>query len=144
MRDNVTFVHPAPFVGVSADDESVLSVAGARWFADILARVRGLAVQPELCQEDWGVVLFASRDETQFWIGLSPWPELEQGWLAHLHHGSFSWLQRLRRSGQAELERLAIDLHATLSADPAVSSITWYREREMRRADPSGAPTPSE
>lgn len=144
MRDNVSFVHPAPFVGVSEDDESVLAVDGARWFADLLARIPGLEVQSDLCQEDWGVVVFASCNATQFWIGLSPWPDLEQGWLAHLHHGSFSWLQRFRRSGQAELARLAAELHEVLSSDPAVSGITWYREKEMASADPSGAPTPAD
>jgi hypothetical protein len=148
MRDNVTFVHPAPFIGLTSDgDDGILAVAGAHWFAELLRRIPGLDVQAELCQEDWGVVVFASRGPARFWIGLSVWPDLPQGWLAHLHVGPFSILEHLRgvaKAGRAALPALAGDLHRVLSTDAAVSGITWYREKEMGHADPPGAPTPGD
>lgn len=145
MRDNVTFVHPAAFVGVSAEDDGILSVAGAEWFAAILRRIPGLEVQAELCQEDWGVVVFASRGPARFWIGLSLWPDTPQGWLAHLHVGPYSVFEHLRgaaKSARAVLPTLARDLHRVLGADPAVSGVTWYREKEMGLPEPSGASAP--
>ena len=148
MRDNVTFVHPAPFVGLSGDsDESILAVAGADWFAQLLRRIPGLEVQPELCQEDWGVVVFASRGPARFWIGLSLWPDVPQAWLAHLHVGSYSILDHLRgapKQARAALPALARDLHQVLNTEPAITGIRWYREKEMAHADASGAPNPGE
>jgi hypothetical protein len=139
MRTNVTFRHPAEFVPLS-DEDGILAVRGAQWFASILRRVPGLKLDEELCQEDWGVVVFVKRHAKCFWIGLSYWSEGE--WLAHLHHGSFAWVQRLSASGNAELRRVVADLHAVLVSDPALSSITWYEESEMSKAEPRGYSTP--
>jgi hypothetical protein len=41
------------------------------WFASLLKRVPGLQVEDHLCQEDWGVVVFARRAGKAFWVGLS-------------------------------------------------------------------------
>lgn len=76
MRNNVTFRHPAEFIPVSEDD-GILATAGADWFVSLLQRIDGLSVQSELCQEDWGVVVFAERAGKRFWVGLSLWPEHE-------------------------------------------------------------------
>ena len=108
MRKNVTFRHPAEFVPVSGGD-GILATAGAGWFVPLLRRIDGLSVQGELCQEDWGVVVFAERSGKRFWIGLSFWPDGEQAWLAHFHHHSFAWLQRRSAAGKRELERLVSD-----------------------------------
>jgi hypothetical protein len=143
MRNNVTFVHPAPFEPVS-DEDGVLSVAGARWFVEILRRIPGLELDPEPCQEDWGVVVFARRSGSRFWIGVSAWFDFEQGWHAHVNHGSMAILQRFRRAGRQEFARVIEDLHAALGADPRVSSIAWFHEREMGQPNPSPAPTPAE
>jgi hypothetical protein len=32
-----------------------------------------LKIEEDLCQEDWGVVLFARRKRKKFWIGLNAW-----------------------------------------------------------------------
>jgi hypothetical protein len=143
MRTNVTFRHPAAFVPISEED-GTLSVGGAGWFVSLLQRVNGLQVEGELCQEDWGVVVFARRGQKRFWIGLSVWPDGERAWLAHVHHGSFAWLQRLSPSGKRALQRLVSDVHGVLKSDPAVSEIAWYDENEMRTANPKGFPTPNE
>ncbi|HZW07857.1 MAG TPA: hypothetical protein VFF65_12105 [Phycisphaerales bacterium] len=134
MRREVTFRHPAPFVSTSASDEGVLAAAGAEWFAALLRRIPGLEVKRELCQEDWGVALFARRGAREFWIGLRYWDE--GVWHADFHHGSFAWLQRLRASGRGELRRLARDVNTVLAGDATVTDIRW------RAADGGTATSP--
>lgn len=140
MRTNVSFRHPAEFVPVP-NTEDILAVHGARWFADLLRKVPGLEIDGELCQEDWGVVVFARREQKAFWIGLNGW-EGEHNWLAHFHHGSFSWFQWFSSSGKEELRCLLIDVHTVLSSEPAISEIVWYAEKDMRKAEPAGFGTP--
>jgi hypothetical protein len=65
MRTHVTFRHPAEFVPIS-DEDGILAVSGAQWFAELLRGVSGLQIEEELCQEDWGVVLFARRNRKKF------------------------------------------------------------------------------
>jgi hypothetical protein len=141
MRSFVTFCHPAPFEAVSEED-GVLSVGGADWFVALLKRIDGLAVRTELIQEDWGVVLRAERSGQKFWIGLSMGPDTDAAWLAHIHHGSFAWFQWFSAAGKRALWQLASDLHQVLAAEPSVSDVTWYRERDMAKPRPLGAPTP--
>jgi hypothetical protein len=62
---------------------------------------------------------------------LSTWPEAENGWLAHIHHGSFAWIQRFQPKGKEALAALLNGLHQALSSDPAVSQIEWYTEAQM-------------
>jgi hypothetical protein len=141
VQTNVTFRYPAEFVGVDDDGGGVLAVRGAQWFVRLLSRVNGLSLDLDLCQEDWGVVVFAKRNGRRFWIGLSPYDE--GNWVAHFHHGSFAWLQRASASGKAELHRLIADFHAVLAADQAISEITWYTEREMLKPNPLGFKSPN-
>jgi hypothetical protein len=143
MRNNVTFRCPEPFVRYLEED-GILSASGANWFAALLRKVPSLRVDPKFCQEDWGVVVFVSRNRMRFWIGLSMWPEDESAWLAHIHHHSFAWLQRLTSSGKRELNALIRDIQKTLSGDPSVSGITWYREADMKTARANGSSTPEE
>ena len=140
MRTHVTFRHPADFVQVS-DEDGILSVTGADWFASLLRQVPDLALRADLCQEDWGIVAFAERAERKFWVGLSA----EEGaWVAHFHHGSWAWLQRFSSSGDRELRRLTQDFHHVLASEAAVSEITWYREDDMMRQRQYGSATPDE
>src|SRR5260370_40021247 len=104
MRTNVAFRHPAVFVPVS-DNDSILAVGGVQWFVALLRRVPDLQITDELCQEDWGVVLFVRREQKEFWIGLSMWSE-EHEWLGHFYQGLFAWWQRVPSSGQSEVPRL--------------------------------------
>lgn len=138
MRTNVTFQYPAEFERAS---DGILAVGVAQWFAVLLRQVPGLHINDHLCQEDWGVVVFARRNHKKFWIGLSAYGA-KNAWLAHFHHGSFAWLQRFSSSGKGELQRLLADIHGVLESEPTVSSIIWYEESEMRKAQPSGFPTP--
>ena len=140
MRTNVTFRHPAVFVPIS-DEEGILAVSGAQWFAALLRRVPGLQLDEDLCQEDWGVVFFARRNQKKFWIGLSAW-DIDGAWNAHFHHGSFVWFQRFSSSGKNELTRLLADVHEVLDSETAISEIAWHEEREMRKPQPVGFPTP--
>jgi hypothetical protein len=103
-----------------------------------------LEVNDDLCQEDWGVVVFVRRESKRFCIGLSAWRDGERAWLAQVRHGSFAWLQRFGRSGKTELDRLVSDLHEMLASDPAVSAITWYHESEMSKPDSNGSANPAE
>jgi hypothetical protein len=109
----------------------------------LLSRIPRLGIDEELCQEDWGVVLFARREKKKFWVGLSMW-EGPQSWLAHFHHGSFAWAQRLSSSGGRELQRLLCDVHGALASDPAVSDIRWYEENQWSKARPPCYLTPVE
>ena len=142
MRTNVTFRHPAEFVPVSEDD-GILAATASGWFVELLQRIEGLEIGSPLIQEDWGVVVIAERDNCRFWIGVSLWPEGESAWLAHVHHRTFAWLQRLSSHGRKELLRFAIDLHAVLESDQAVRDVSWYRQADMARANPPGASTPT-
>ncbi len=123
----VTFQHPAEFVDAG---EGILAVSGAQWFAALLHRVPGLEIEDDLCQEDWGVVVFARRNRKEFRIGLSFWDE--GCWLAHFHHGGWvpwrwaSWFQRLSSSGKNELKRLLADVHEVLVSEAAISDIAWW------------------
>ena len=142
MRNNVTFRHPAEFIPVSEDD-GILATSGADWFVSLLQRIDGLSVQSELCQEDWGVVVFAERAGKRFWIGLSLWPEDEQAWLAHFHHHSFAWLQRWSTAGKLELERFVSDFHSVVASEQTIYDVTRYYESDMRRGDAQGSATPN-
>ena len=141
MRNNVTFCYPAEFIE-APESEGILGVRGADWFVSILRRVTDIEIDDELCQEDWGVVVFVRRHGKKFWIGLGYWPEGENAWLAHVHHGSFAWLQRFTRTGNEELKRLVSDIHDALADDPSVSAISWYSERESLEAKPVGSSHP--
>jgi hypothetical protein len=141
MRTNVTFRHPAEFVGDQEDGGGVLAVRGAHWFAALLRRVAGLRIDEDLCQEDWGVVFFARRNQKKFWIGLSAW-DAEGMWLAHFHHGLFAWLQWFRSSGKNELELLLVDVHKVLASEPAITDIAWHEGSEMTKPKPTGFPAP--
>jgi hypothetical protein len=140
MRTNVTFRHPAEFMPLSNND-AILAVGGAQWFVALLGRVPGLQIEEDLCQEDWGVVLFVQRDHKKFWIGLSAW-DSENGWLSHFHHGSFAWWQRLCSSGRRAMQSLLTDVHSVLVSEPGVFDIVWYEESEVRKPRPVGFPTP--
>jgi hypothetical protein len=141
MRNNVRFRYPAQFVPVSEDD-GILSVTGADWFVSLLGRINGLLVQSELCQEDWGVVVFVERGK-RFWIGLSFWPEGDHAWLTHFHHRSFAWLQRWSAAGNRELDRLVSDFHSVLANESTVRDIAWYYESDMGRANAASFSTPN-
>ena len=143
MRTNVTFRHPAAFVGDSQDGGGVLAVRGAHWFAALLRRVPDLQIDADLCQEDWGVVFFARRNRKKFWVGLSAW-DSEGAWVAHFHRGSFAWFQWFSSVGKNELNRLLTDVHEVLANEPAVSEIAWHEESEMCKPQPTGFPTPVE
>ena len=140
MRTHVSFRHPVEFVPLSKED-SVLGVDGAQWFRALLGQVPDLQIEDDLCQEDWGVVLFARRDQKRFWIGLSSWGS-ESTWLAHFQHGSFAWWQRLSASGKSTMQRFLIDVHEVLSTESVISDIVWYNEGETRKSHPIGFPTP--
>jgi hypothetical protein len=131
MRTKVTFRHPAQFVPLS-DEDGILAVSGAQWFASPLRRVPGLMIDADLCQEDWGVVLFARREQRKFWIGLSAW-DSEGAWLAHFHHGSFAWLHWFSSSGNNELRRLLADVHDVLACEPAISEIAWHEDNDRSK-----------
>lgn len=141
MRTNVIFRHSAEFLPVSEED-GVLSTEGADWFVSLLRQIPGLEIEPELCQEDWGVVAFARRGGKRFWIGVCMCPDGEQMWLAHFHHHSFAWLDRWSASGKREFERLILDAHAALSSDAAVSLLRWHYERDVAKAATRGAKAP--
>ena len=144
MRSHVSFRHPAVFVRLS-DEDGVLAVSGAAWFLDLLNRVSHMVVNDELCQEDWGVVVFVERNRKRFWVGISMGFDGERGsWAAHFHHAPFAWLQRLSSSGKLELQRVVADFHQVLLAEPAVSEICWFRETDMRSPQRSGSSSPED
>jgi hypothetical protein len=143
MRTNVTFRHPAEFVGDQEDGGGILAVRGAQWFAALLRRVPALQLDEDLCQEDWGVVFFARRNQKKFWVGLSAW-DSEGAWVAHFHHGSFAWLQWFSSTGKNELKRLLADFHTVLANESLVTEIAWHEESEMSKPKPAGFPTPVE
>jgi hypothetical protein len=142
MRTRVTFRHPAEFVPLSEED-GILAVSGAQWFAAILRRISGIEIEKDLCQEDWGVAMFARRNRKKFWIGLSAW-DAKGAWLAHFHHGSFAWFQRFSSSGKNELKCLLANVHEVLASEAAVSAIAWHEEGELNKPQPAGFPTPVE
>jgi hypothetical protein len=143
MRTNVTFRHPADFVGGQKGGDGILAVRGAHWFASLLRRVPGLELDEDLCQEDWGVVFFARRNQKKFWVGLSAW-DAEGAWVAHFHHASFAWLQWFSSTGKNELQRLLADFHNVLASEALVTGIAWHEESEMSKPEPPGFPTPVE
>jgi hypothetical protein len=142
MRTSVTFRHPAEFAPLS-DEDGILAARGAQWFSALLRRVPCLQIDEDLCQEDWGVVFFARRNQMKFWIGLSAW-DSDGAWLAHFHHGSFAWLQLFSSSGKNELKRLLADVHNVLATEPGINDIAWHDGSEMSKPQPAGFPTPVE
>lgn len=133
MRDHLRFHLAKPLVVTEDNGESgALSVGGADWFVEVLGRVRGLALEQRLCQEDWGVVAFATRAGKRFWIGLTSWPDGDGEWLVHVHHASFAWTQRLSRSGREALRQLISDVHSVLCSDSEVSRVVLLSARDLR------------
>ncbi len=137
IRNNVTFRHPAALVP-APDGEGIMSTDGAGWFVDLLTEVPRLAIDPKLCQEDWGVVVFGDRDGFKFWFGLSFADEGE--WVAHVHH--WRLLQRFRAAGKAAYAGVICDLHTVLANEGSVDNVRWYLEAEMQLSDAPGAPSP--
>jgi hypothetical protein len=137
IRNNVTFQHPATFVP-TAEAEGIMSIDGAAWFVDLLGRIPRPAIDPDLCQEDWGVVVFGARDRLKFWFGLSFWDE--GAWLAHVHH--WALLQRFRAAGKAGYAAVISDLHDVLRHDDSVSDVRWYLEADVNLRGTGGAPSP--
>ncbi len=140
VRTEVTFRHPAELILTSQED-GVLAIAGAQWFAALLRRVPDLVVDEDLCQEDWGVVFVARRRGKQFWIGLNSF--YDGTWLAHFHHGSFAWLQRFSSKGKVELRELLVDVHTGLTCDASISEIVWSSEGHAGGAKSATFCTPS-
>ena len=70
MHTHVIFSHPQEFLPLSYDD-GIACVAGAQWFVEILLRIPDLKIDKKLSQCDWGVAIFAERDNKRFWIGLN-------------------------------------------------------------------------
>ncbi len=138
-RSLVTFGHPAEMIAID-DVPDVLDVRGAGWFVGILEQVPGLEVDPELVQEDWGVVVRAARDGKRFWIGLSA--AEDGGWMAHLHHGVGTLIQRFVRAGRDALAGLHRDLHAALEGDARVHDIRWHDRDAFDRGQEQGAASP--
>ena len=128
MRTTVSFEYPARFVGTEADDAGVLSIKGAGWFASILGSIPELEVNPQLCQEDWGVVVFTKRRQIAFdfffWGGLAEDPI--SSWVAEVRHGGLFGLQRFMTKGQQELRFLVQDFHQTLTRNTQISNLAWF------------------
>jgi hypothetical protein len=87
----------------------------------MLERLPGIEVDRDVCQEDWGVVIFVRSRGGRFWVGLS-WYD-EATWLAHFHHDDLAWLQRLRPSGRRALQQLVRDTRTMLASDPNAAII---------------------
>lgn len=104
----------------SSRSGGILAVRGGQWFAAQLRRVPDLHLGEDHCQEDWGVVFFARRNQGKFWVGLSAW-DSEGAWVAHFHHGSFAWLQWFSSTGKNELKRLLADFHNFLASESVVT-----------------------
>ena len=144
MRNTVAFAIPNVRWPDETNEENcsdVLLIKHATWFLEILRRIEWLKIDPELCQEDWGVVAFASHDKLQFWIGLSfgSGSDNEGDWLAHVHHGSFSVVQRYTKRGKQAFQQLAVDLDRALRAAGA-TTLLWYDERDQSCKNPAPSP----
>lgn len=137
MRNTVQFSFAASFVGAGAD--GIVGVAGAGWFVELLERIPGLEIDPELVQEDWGVVVLARRAGRRFWIGLGATDGHE--WIAHVHHAPFAWVQRLASAGNAARRALVDELDRALR-DGNASSVRWFDERDLALMSPAAAPSP--
>ncbi|QDV75686.1 hypothetical protein [Botrimarina mediterranea] len=143
MRTNVCFRYPAPFVPVP-DNELLLSTDGAIWFVDLLRKVPNLQINEELCQEDWGVVVFVNRNSARYWVGIGRLQDQNEGdWLAFFNPSPLSWLPWRRRHCRRELGNLIEAMHDVLQEDASVSQIVWYEEKEMRTPNPKGFATPT-
>ena len=139
MRTHVTFRHPADFTPFS-DEDGILAVNGAEWFTAILRRVPNLQIDNDLCQEDWGVVVFVRRNADRFWIGLSYWDD--GVWLAHVHQNSSLLRRWFSRSEPAQMSCLQHDIHRALVRDDAVSDVTWYEEKKIDEPNATGFAQP--
>lgn len=136
MRTNVSFRYPAP----CSDHEEIFSVDGAQWFIEILQAIPGIQIDNNLCQEDWGVVVFVQRNDARFWIGIGYRDEEE--WLAFCKPTAASWLPWRRRDYRREFGNLVEAMHDVLKNDASVSEIVWYEEPAMRTPNPKGFATP--
>lgn len=136
MRNTVSFHYPAPLVVVS-DEDGVLSIEGAGWFLDLLRTIRGIDLDQKVVQEDWGVVVRARRAGRSYWIGLSTMGEHE--WIAHVHHHSFAWLQRLSPGGRAARAALVGDVDHALRVANA-SGLKWFDEGDVNLRAPAESP----
>jgi hypothetical protein len=120
MRSVVEFHYPAAYVAATAVDD-ILGIKGATWFVELLRQIPRIEIDPDLLQEDWGVVIYAQRDGRRFWIGLSGFGNDE--WVAHVHHDA--WLQRYAAAGKAAYNELVRELERALRAAHA-TPMRWF------------------
>jgi hypothetical protein len=142
MRNTVVFTIPNVRWPEETDEDDfsdILETKHAGWFADILRRIDWIKIDPELCQEDWGVVAFASHDNLQFWIGLSYGGDADNEWIAHVHHGSFAIVQRYTKKGKQAQQQLAVELDRALRAAGA-TTVRWYDNDDRAFAKPFDSP----
>jgi hypothetical protein len=142
MRNTVAFSIPSVHWPEESDAEpfsDVLLTKHTTWFLDILRRIEWLKIDPKLCQEDWGVVAFASHEKLAFWIGLSV-GDVEDEWIAHVHHGSFSMVQRFTRAGKQAFEKVIVDFDRALRESGA-TTVRWYHEDDQSFKNPAASPT---
>jgi len=127
MHTDVRFFYVAPFVAAQ-EDEAIFGVAGAGWFVDLLKRIPNLTVNEDLCQEDWGVIVFMQRNGKKFTVGIAPCFDRseENEWWSQFSHAPLAWIQRASRSGNDELAKLITDFHAVLTQESAIKDIAWY------------------
>jgi hypothetical protein len=137
IRNHATFRHPEA-LEAHPDELDTLTIAGVDWFVDVLREIPRLAVDRELCQEDWGVVVFGRRDGFTFWFGLSYWDEEE--FVAHVHHRGL--LQRFRAAGRVAYATTIADLHVALSQHHSITHVAWHYESELDRSTSRGAASP--
>jgi hypothetical protein len=130
----VTFKYPAPYVG-APKSEDILGIEGATWFVEILRRIPSIEIDPELVQEDWGILVWVRRGGKAFWIGLSS--EGDEAWIAHVHHDA--WIQRVTPSGKRARYELVRALERALH-DAGATSMLWFEERDISLRQPG---TPS-
>jgi hypothetical protein len=145
MRKAVSFDYPAPFIGTEADDAGVLSIKAAGWFANLLQSIPELIVDPNLCQEDWSVVIFTKRQKKPFhfyfWNGLAEEPR--RSWIAEVSHGDLLGFHRFIPKSREGLDKLISDFHTALVRSPSVSRVTWFQNSTDAFAPAAkGDPTP--
>ncbi len=134
MRTNVTFRHTAKFVPLS-DEDGIIAVNGAQWFAALLRRVQALEIDENLCQEDWGRRVICPTQ----WTKVLDWTKCVER-KRHMARPLSPWftgvVAAVRFVWQERIEAFVGRCSPALAGDAAISDIAWYEESEMHKPQP--------
>jgi hypothetical protein len=100
------------------------------------AEGRGLKIDYEPCQEDWGWEVFVTCDGKRFFIGIGPY-ELDGalGWLCFVESRLPSYKKLMGATDASEQQRVCVAFHSVLASAPEIRDIRWHSKESFTKGN---------